>query len=93
MSVDYKHDIKPISYVKTNAAEMMKHVNEHRSPVIITQNGEAKAVLIDIDSYQTMQDAFALLNIVKLSEDELKRGDFMDSDAVLSELGRKYFGG
>jgi len=48
MNVNFKNDIKPISYIKTNAAEMMKYVNDNRNPIIITQNGEAKAVLMDI---------------------------------------------
>ena len=91
MNVNYKNDIKPISYIKTNAAEMMKYVNDNRNPIIITQNGEAKAVLIDIDSYQNMQNAFALLNIIKISEDEIKRGNFQDSDEVFKELDNKYF--
>ena len=50
MAINLKADIKPISYIKTNAADMMKYVNECRNPVIITQNGEARAVLLDIES-------------------------------------------
>jgi prevent-host-death family protein len=91
MQVNYAHDIKPISYIKTNAAEMMKYVNDKRNPIIITQNGEAKAVLMDINSYQTIQDAFALLNIIKLSEDDIKRGDFQEADELFNELETKYF--
>jgi len=91
MHVNYKNDIKPISYIKTNAAEMMKYVNDNRNPIIITQNGEAKAVLMDIDSYQNMQNAFALLNIIKISEDEIKKGDYQSSDEVFTELNSKYF--
>ncbi|MCD1656071.1 type II toxin-antitoxin system Phd/YefM family antitoxin [Treponema zuelzerae] len=91
MNVNFKNDIKPISYIKTNAAEMMKYVNDNRNPIIITQNGEAKAVLMDIDSYQNMQNAFALLNIIKISEDEIKRGNFQESDEVFNELNNKYF--
>jgi prevent-host-death family protein len=63
MSVNLKDDIKPISYIKTNAADMMKYINEHKNSIVITQNGEAKAVLVDIESYQTMKDAFSLLKI------------------------------
>ena len=91
MNVNFKNDIKPISYIKTNAAEMMKYVNDNRNPIIITQNGEAKGVLMDIDSYQNMQNAFALLNIIKISEDEIKRGNFQESDDVFTELDNKYF--
>ena len=51
MHVNYKNDIKPISYIKTNAADMMKYVNDNRNPIIITQNGEAKAVLMDRNNF------------------------------------------
>ncbi len=91
MSVNLEHDIKPISYIKTNAAEMMKYVNDNRKSIVITQNGEARAVLMDIGSYQNMQDAFSLLNIAAISEDELKQGDYRDSDTVFSDLEKKYF--
>jgi len=91
MSINYKTDIKPISYIKSNAAEMMKYVNENRNSIIITQNGEAKAVLMDIDSYQNMHDAFALLSIIKISEDEINKGKYEDSEVVFSDLQSKYF--
>lgn len=91
MHINYKNDIKPISYIKTNAAEMMKYVNDNRSPIIITQNGEAKAVLMDIESYQNMQNAFALLNIIKISEDEIKKSNYQISDEALTEIENKYF--
>jgi len=91
MNVNFKNDIKPISYIKTNAAEMMKYVNDNRNPIIITQNGEAKAVLMDIDSYQNMQNAFSLLNIIKISEDEIKKGNYQESDEVFNELNNMYF--
>jgi prevent-host-death family protein len=46
MAINLKNNIKPISYIKTNVAEMMKYVNERRNPIVITQNGEARAVLV-----------------------------------------------
>lgn len=91
MHINYKNDIKPISYIKTNAAEMMKYVNDNRNPIIITQNGEAKAVLMDIESYQNMQNAFALLNIIKISEDEIKKSNYQISDEALTEIENRYF--
>jgi len=90
MSVNLKQDIKPISYIKTNAADMMRYVNDYRNPIVITQNGEAKAVLVDIDSYQNMQDAFNLLKVVQLSEKDVRSGLFKESDQVFSELKNKY---
>lgn len=49
--MNLKDDIRPISYIKTNAAEMLRRVNDTHNPIIITQNGEAKAVLLDTESY------------------------------------------
>ena len=90
MSVNLKQDIKPISYIKTNAADMMRYVNDNRNPIVITQNGEARAVLIDIDSYQNMQNAFNLLKVVQLSEKDVRSGLFKDSDQVFDELKDKH---
>ena len=90
MSVNYKDDIKPISYIKTNAADMMKYVNDNKNAIIITQHGEAKAALIDIESYQTMQDAFNLLKMIQLSEKDIREGSYKDSDQVFDEIRQKY---
>ena len=89
MSVNLKDNIKPISYIKTNAADMMKYVNEHKKSIIITQNGEAKAVLVDVESYQAMQDAFNLLKIIKLSEKDVRSGNYRDSDQVFADLNER----
>jgi prevent-host-death family protein len=89
MAINLKEDIKPISYIKTNAAEMMKYVNEHKNPIVITQNGEAKAVLVDIETYQRTQDAFALLNIIRLGENDIKNGKTRPVDEVFSDLRKK----
>jgi len=86
MNVNLKDTIKPISYIKTNAADMMKFINKNKSSIIITQNGEAKAVLVDIDSYQEMRDAFSLLKIIKLSEKDIAAGNYKDSTTVFSNI-------
>ena len=89
MAINLVADIKPISYVKTNAADMMKYVNERRNPIIITQNGEAKAVLVDIQTYQETQDAFALLHLIKLAEKDIQNGNFESSEKVFSDLRKE----
>ena len=90
MSVNYKDDVKPISYIKTNAADMMKYINDNKNAIIITQHGEAKAALIDIESYQTMQDAFNLLKMIQLSEKDIRDGNYKESDQVFDEIKQKY---
>lgn len=90
MMTNVKECIKPISYIKTNAADMMNFVNERKEPMIITQNGESRAVLIDVDSYQEMKDAFSLLKIIKLSEKDIAENRTRRADEVFSDLRRKY---
>jgi len=90
MSINLGKDIKPISYIKTNAADMMKYITENRNPIIITQNGEAKAALMDIESYQEMQDAFSLLKIIRLAERDIEKGNVKSADQVMTEMKRKY---
>ena len=89
MAVNLATDIKPISYIKTNAANMMKYINERRKPIVITQNGEAKAVLVDIQTYQETQDAFALLNLIKIAEKDIQNGEFESSEKVFSDLRKE----
>ena len=86
MALNLRDNVKPISYVKTNAAKMMDYVNERRNPIIITQNGEARAVLMDINTYQDNEDAFALLSILKLAEKDIENGNIKDSKTVFKEL-------
>ncbi len=90
MSINLSQDIKPISYIKTNAADMMRYVNDNKNPIVITQNGEAKAVLVDIESYQKMQDAFTLLKIVQLSEKDVRAGNFKESKDVFSDIKKRF---
>ncbi len=86
MALNLRGNVKPISYIKTNAAEMMKYVNERKNPIIITQNGEAKAVLMDINSYQDTEDAFALMNIIKTAEKDIEDGNVRKADDVFKDL-------
>jgi prevent-host-death family protein len=86
MGINLRENVKPISYVKTNAAQMMRYVNERKNPVIITQNGEAKAVLMDIESYQDTEDAFALMNIIKIAEKDIKNGNVKRADDVFKNM-------
>ena len=71
--MDIKNDIKPISYIKTHAADMLKRVNETHNPMIITQNGEAKAVLLDTESYQQMTTSIGILKIIRTVRRKLIR--------------------
>ncbi|MDR0331666.1 MAG: type II toxin-antitoxin system Phd/YefM family antitoxin [Chitinispirillales bacterium] len=70
--VNLVEDIRSISYVKSHAAEVMKQVGEKSKPMVITQNGEAKAVLMDVKQYQKMVDTVNLLKILSIGENDIK---------------------
>ena len=90
MALNLRDNVKSISYVKTNAAEMMNYVNERRNPIVITQNGEARAVLMDINTYQDNEDAFALMCLLKIAEKDVENGNLKDSEEVFKELRKKF---
>ena len=78
--------IKPISYLKANAAEVIQKLGEHQQPFIITVNGEAKAVLQDIDSYEEMQEAIAFLKIVAMGREDVRAGRTLPLDEAFERI-------
>lgn len=70
----YSTQIRPISYLKANAAEVLQELADQRQPLVITQNGEAKAVLQDVASYEQTQETLALLKILALGNRQLAQG-------------------
>lgn len=70
----YATRIKPISYVKANAAELIRELAEKREPLVITQNGEATAVMQDVASYEATQETLALLKILALGQRQVEEG-------------------
>jgi len=78
--------IKPISYLKAHAAEMVRTLGEQRQPLIITQNGEAKVVVQDIASYEQTQEAMALLKILALGNRQIEEGKVQPAAEVIKRL-------
>ena len=70
----YSTQIKPISYLKANAAKVLKELTARRQPLVITQNGEAKAVLLDVASYDESQETLALLKMLALGNQQVAQG-------------------
>jgi prevent-host-death family protein len=85
----YSTRIKPISYVKANAAELIRELGEKREPLIITQNGEAKAVMQDVATYEQTQDTLALLKILALGNREIEEGKVTPASEVFRRLREK----
>ena len=82
----YSTQIKPISYLKANAAEVLQEIAEQRKPLVITQNGEAKAVLQDVASYEETQETLALLKILALGNQQVAQGKVKPMVAVVRRV-------
>lgn len=85
----YSAQVKPISYLKANAAEVLAHLAEQREPLVITQNGEAKAVLQDIASFEETQETLALLKLLALGNQDVEAGRIKPAAEVAARLRAK----
>ena len=86
-----KHSrVKPISYVKANAAEVIRELAEIREPLVITQNGEATAVMQDVASYEATQETLALLKILALGRRQVEEGKVVPAAEVFRALRKRY---
>ena len=83
-------NVKPITYMKTHSAELVKAVNANRSPVVITQNGHARAVVMDAASYEQMQDALILLKILSQSDAEYRKGHWKSQEEVEADFEKRF---
>lgn len=80
--------IKPISYLKSHTAEIVKTITESREPLIITQNGEAKLVVMDVKSFEEQEDTMALLKLLAMGNQEIEEGKFREVEDVFSDLDK-----
>ena len=83
-------DIRPISYVKTHAAEILDHINETHRPMVVTQNGEVKAVIVDPKTYQERETAFKLLKLLTQSEKDIQDGNRISQKNVFKKMDAKF---
>jgi len=85
----YASRIKPISYLKANAAKVVRGLAESGKPMIITQNGEATAVIQDMASYEQTQETLALLKLLAMGNQDIEAGRTKPARAVVDRLRRK----
>lgn len=78
--------IKPISYLKANAAEIVRGLAQRDEPLVITQNGEAKAVVQSIASYEQTQETMAMLKILALGNRQIEAGQVQPAAEVIARL-------
>ncbi len=79
-------DIKPITYLKSRAADLLKQINQTHRPVVITQNGEPKAILQDPESYENMRNAIGILKLISQGEKDIKNGKSRPQKEVFADI-------
>lgn len=84
--MNFSESIKPVSYVKVNIAKIIRQLNEGQEPMIVTQNGEAKAVVIDIKQYEQMQETLAILQMIAQGDKSLAQGKHRPAKQAFREL-------
>ena len=85
----YSSQVKPISYLKANAAAVLAQLAENREPLVITQNGEAKAVIQDVASFEETQATLALLKILAMGNQHIEAGKVKPAADVVARLKAK----
>ena len=84
----FSTQVRPISYLKSHAAEIVKNISLSREPMLITQNGEAKLVVMDVRSYEEHEETLALLKILALGNREIEQGKFRSTDDIFEEMDK-----
>ena len=85
----YSEDIKPISYLKAHASEVIRDVAKNQKTIIITHNGEAKVIVQDVKVYEKTQEGIALLKILALSGKEIKKGKYKPVDKSFDNVRKR----
>ena len=83
--MQFHSDIKPISWLKNHAKQLVETVHETGNAMIITQNGEAKAVVMNVREYDQIQESLALLRMLADSSADAEAGRLRDSDEVFAD--------
>jgi prevent-host-death family protein len=84
--MNISRDIRPVTYLKSRAAELLKEINDTHRPVIITQNGEPKAVLQDPKSYENMRNAIGILKLISQGEEEIRGAKMKPQEEVFANI-------
>lgn len=86
ISMKLSTQIKPISYLKNNTAEVVREINQTGQPMLITQNGEAKLVVLDVASFEEYEETLAMLKLLSLGQKEIDEKQYRPAEEVFADL-------
>jgi prevent-host-death family protein len=82
-------DIHSVTYLKSRAADLLNQINDTHRPVVITQNGEARAVLQDADTYEDMRNAIGLMKLIAQGEQDVRTGKVVEQSVLFDRINKK----
>jgi prevent-host-death family protein len=82
-------DIRTITEMKTRAAQLLDEVNLEKRPLIITQDGKPRAVMMDVESYDELRTAIGLLKLAALGEDDMRAGRWVEQGEMFGQLEKR----
>ena len=85
----YSRTVKPISYLKAHASEVVREITNNKGTMIITQNGEAKVIVQDIHVYEQTQESLAMLKILALSSADIERGKVKEARHAFNDIRKR----
>ncbi len=90
--MNIKDDIRSVTYLKSHAAGILDFINETHRSMIITQNGEAKGVLLDPESYDKMRRALVLMKIIAHGEKDISDGKTVPQELLFAKVEKRLSG-
>lgn len=85
----YSTQVKPVSYLKSHAADIIKEISLNRKPMLITQNGEARLVVMDVRTYEEQEETLSLLKLLALGNREIEQRNYRSASDIFAELDRE----
>ena len=85
-TIDLAHDVMPRSEFRNSLTECIARTRRTHRPILVTQNGKSATVMLSVDDFESLRETFELIEDVRLSEDEIERGETMTTDEVEASL-------
>lgn len=83
-------DILTVTEMKTRAPQLLARLNEERRPVVITQDGKPRAVMMDVESYEELRRAIAMLKLIAQSQEDFRKGRWSTHEDVAARLRKRF---
>ena len=89
--IKLSEDVRPITDLKTRAAEIVDQARKTHRPVLLTRHGRGVAVLLDVEEYENLSERAAFIQAIEEGARAVREGDVHPHDeavAILDSFGK-----